>query len=98
MLGVIGSYMFMESLGNLRTGKVTFSERDFGEEPWLAKFSHRLPFETGFSKFGIRMSVIILLIIGTTVWILAALMGISGGFIMAPVMLYLLRIPVVPTN
>jgi uncharacterized membrane protein YfcA len=46
-----------------------------------------------FQRSGIRLSVIMPLGLGTLVGILAAIMGVGGGFIMVPIMVYLLRMP-----
>jgi uncharacterized protein len=46
-----------------------------------------------FSKSGVVLSPVLPLILGVFVGILAAIMGVGGGFIMVPVMVYLLRMP-----
>jgi hypothetical protein len=46
-----------------------------------------------FQRSGIRLSVIAPLLLGTLVGVLAAIMGVGGGFVMVPVMVYLLRMP-----
>jgi hypothetical protein len=46
-----------------------------------------------FKKSGLYISIIPPLIIGLFVGILASIMGIGGGFIMVPAMIYLLRMP-----
>jgi uncharacterized membrane protein YfcA len=52
-----------------------------------------MPFQTDFKRSGIRISVLMPLVLGTLVGILAAIMGVGGGFIMVPVMVYMLRMP-----
>jgi uncharacterized membrane protein YfcA len=52
-----------------------------------------LPFKTRFPVSGLYMSVIPPLFIGFFVGALAALMGVGGGFVMVPAMIYLLRMP-----
>ena len=52
-----------------------------------------LPFQTNFVKSGIVLSPVVPLFLGALVGILAAIMGVGGGFIMVPVMVYLLRMP-----
>jgi uncharacterized membrane protein YfcA len=52
-----------------------------------------LPLRTRFRKSRLYMSVIPPLAIGALVGILAAIMGVGGGFIMVPAMIYLLRMP-----
>jgi len=41
----------------------------------------------------VELSILMPLILGIFVGILAAIMGVGGGFIMVPVMVYLLRMP-----
>ncbi len=52
-----------------------------------------LPFKMHFTKSGIQISLIVPLLLGSLVGILAAIMGVGGGFIMVPIMVYLLRMP-----
>ncbi len=53
----------------------------------------KLPWQMDFVKSGVRLSVLMPLVLGVFVGILAAIMGVGGGFIMVPVMVYLLRMP-----
>jgi uncharacterized membrane protein YfcA len=90
MLGIIGVYMFQESMRNLRPHRHGVATDRFESKSWFARFSEALP-------FGILMP----LILGAIVGMLSAMMGVGGGFIMVPVMIYLLRMPmhvVVGTN
>ncbi|MBT8763426.1 sulfite exporter TauE/SafE family protein [Desulfohalobiaceae bacterium Ax17] len=96
MLGFVGTYMFIESLQNLRKSKVKTSDKSLESTPKESiyiKFMKTLPFQTTFEKSGVTMSMLMPLILGTFVGILAAIMGVGGGFIMVPVMVYLLRMP-----
>ena len=101
MLGIIGTYMFQESLNNLRRlkkrEKKALKEIEgiaVEKKPsWFARANQALPFQTHFKKSGITVSVITPLILGTIVGILAAIMGVGGGFIMVPIMVYVLRMP-----
>ena len=52
-----------------------------------------LPFKMRFSTSGLYISVIPPLIVGVCVGVLAAIMGVGGGFIMVPAMIYLLGMP-----
>ena len=91
MLGFVGSYMFIESLQALRKKKTSATTPRNGSK--YAQFIGKLPWQTDFSKSGIRLSVLMPLVLGIFVGILAAIMGVGGGFIMVPVMVYLLRMP-----
>ncbi|QWR76987.1 sulfite exporter TauE/SafE family protein [Candidatus Magnetomonas plexicatena] len=53
----------------------------------------RLPLQIEFEKSGVQHSAILPVLIGILVGILAAIMGVGGGFIMVPIMLYVLRMP-----
>ncbi len=90
-LGVIGSLMLVESVNAIR-------RRMSGNPPPKRKRRKRrlidaLPFKTRFPVSGLYMSVIPPLAIGFLVGLLAALMGVGGGFVMVPAMIYILRMP-----
>ena len=87
-LGVIGSLMFFESLNAIRNTKS-------GKAPTRKKHTwiHGLPFKMRFRVSGLYISVIPPVIVGVVVGILAAIMGVGGGFIMVPAMIYLLGMP-----
>jgi uncharacterized membrane protein YfcA len=54
---------------------------------------HNLPLKMKFRTSGLYISVIPPLVVGVFVGILAAIMGVGGGFIMVPAMIYLLGMP-----
>ncbi|MEO9514230.1 MAG: sulfite exporter TauE/SafE family protein [Paracoccaceae bacterium] len=88
-LGIIGGLMFIESLRALRksaNGVSLPSRRKHG-------LIHKLPFKMRFRVSGLYISVIPPLLVGLCVGILAAIMGVGGGFIMVPAMIYLLGMP-----
>ena len=93
MLGVIGSYMFIDSWRALRgAGEVVVHTHS--DKPSLyIRFMQALPWKTEFPKSGVEMSLLLPFVLGVLVGILAAIMGVGGGFIMVPVMVYLLRMP-----
>ena len=91
MLGVVGGYMLLESLQSLRAVKQP--QPVTPKESGYAKMVKKLPFQTYFEKSGIELSILMPFILGTLVGVLAAIMGVGGGFIMVPVMVYLLRMP-----
>ncbi|MFN3480221.1 MAG: sulfite exporter TauE/SafE family protein, partial [Thermodesulfovibrionales bacterium] len=92
MLGIVGTYMFFESLSALRKkGKIeTVKEK---KESAIGRFLRSLPFQTHYEKSGVSHSIIVPLSLGGFVGILAAIMGVGGGFLMVPVMVYMLRMP-----
>ena len=89
-LTLIGSLMFTESLRLiLRTRKGKISRGKLHQHNWL----HGLPFKIRFRKSKLYISILLPILIGVVVGILAALMGIGGGFIIVPAMIYLLGMP-----
>jgi uncharacterized membrane protein YfcA len=91
MLGFVGIYMFMESLQGLR--RKAEAEAVSKKESGYALMVKRLPWQTYFERSGVELSILMPLVLGIFVGILAAIMGVGGGFIMVPVMVYLLRMP-----
>jgi len=91
MLGFVGFYMFIESLQALKKDKVAVVAAK--KESKYARLVNKLPWQVDFDKSGIRLSILMPLFLGTFVGVLAAIMGVGGGFIMVPVMVYLLRMP-----
>ncbi|MDA8140623.1 MAG: sulfite exporter TauE/SafE family protein [Desulfobacteraceae bacterium] len=92
MLGFVGFYMFIESLQALRGGKTSKPVKPHKESGY-ARLVKSLPWQMRFEKSGIELSILMPLLLGTFVGVLAAIMGVGGGFIMVPVMVYLLRMP-----
>ncbi len=93
MLGTIGSYMFAESLQSMRKVRDEFPSTKTRKESAYARILKSLPWQMEFHRSGVRLSALAPLILGTLVGILAAIMGVGGGFVMVPVMVYLLRMP-----
>jgi hypothetical protein len=90
MLGTIGTLMLRESLATLRAypSGVTVSRR-IVHRGWI----QTLPFKMRFRQSRLYISVIPPLAIGFAVGVLSAVMGIGGGFIIVPAMIYILRMP-----
>ncbi len=91
MLGSVGAYMFVESLQSMKKKKTEVSKPV--KESGVAKFLKSLPLQTHFEKSGVTHSALLPIIFGGFVGILAAVMGVGGGFLMVPVMVYILRMP-----
>ena len=89
-LGIIGGLMFIESVNAMRkarrAGGPPAKRRRRG---WI----HAMPFKMRFRASGLYISVIPVLLVGLSVGVLAAIMGVGGGFIMVPAMIYLLGMP-----
>ncbi|TCM85801.1 sulfite exporter TauE/SafE family protein [Rhodovulum steppense] len=88
-LGIIGALMFMESLRAIRRSRSGKTAPRRRQRTWI----HALPFKMKFRTSGLYISVIPPLAVGALVGILAAIMGVGGGFIMVPAMIYLLGMP-----
>ncbi len=89
-LGGIGLMMFWESVGALRrSSKAGAPIRRSHTHNWV----HGLPFKMKFRASGLYISVLPPLAVGALVGFLAAIMGVGGGFIMVPAMIYLLGMP-----
>ena len=91
-LGIIGTLMFVESLTAIRRAR-----RAGGVVPPVKRHHrtmiYRLPLKMRFRTSGLYISVIPPVLIGVGVGILTAIMGVGGGFIMVPAMIYLLGMP-----
>ncbi|MBN9505688.1 MAG: sulfite exporter TauE/SafE family protein [Altererythrobacter sp.] len=86
LLGMIGGLMGRESISALRAG---------GERPRAAKRRHHpliasLPMRWRFYRSGLYISPLAPLFLGFVTGILTMLMGVGGGFILVPAMLYIL--------
>ena len=91
MLGIVGTYMFIESLSSMKKKKTEDAKP--AKDNAMVKFLKSLPLQTHFEKSGVTHSVLVPIIFGGFVGILAAVMGVGGGFLMVPVMVYILRMP-----
>jgi uncharacterized membrane protein YfcA len=90
-LGVIGILMLIESTNTIRQARAgrVVSGRRSGQHNWV----HGLPLKMRFHRSRLYISAITPLVLGLFVGLLVALMGVGGGFIMVPAMIYLLRMP-----
>ncbi len=88
-LGTIGGLMLIESLKAIRRSRAGRPARRHGK----SRVVSALPFKTKFRTSGIYISVIPPALVGVLVGVLAAIMGVGGGFIMVPAMIYVLGMP-----
>jgi len=87
----VGGIMFVESvraLRKVRQGQPAAARR-LSPHTWL----HRLPFKTRFRTSKIYISAIPAIALGALVGLMSGVMGVGGGFVMVPMMIYLLRVP-----
>jgi uncharacterized membrane protein YfcA len=89
-LGIIGILMLQEGLRAwVRSTRPNAQRRKLHTHLWL----HNLPLKMKFRVSGLYISVIPPVLVGALVGVLAAIMGVGGGFIMVPAMIYLLGMP-----
>jgi uncharacterized membrane protein YfcA len=90
-LGIIGGIMLVESLRAMHAAHQgrPLAVRRSGQHNWI----HGLPFKMRFKRSRLYISIIPPLFLGAMVGLLASMMGVGGGFIMLPAMIYLLRVP-----
>jgi uncharacterized membrane protein YfcA len=91
LLGTIGTLMLAESIRAIRRARAgrPASGRKPGQHNWV----HGLPLKMRFPRSRLYISAIPPLVIGWVVGLLTAFLGVGGGFIMVPAMIYLLRMP-----
>ena len=90
-LGSIGGLMLWESVHAVRQGAGggSRSHRSAGAHHWV----HGLPLKVRFHKSKLYISAIPPLLLGLLIGVLSVVMGVGGGFILVPAMIYLLRMP-----
>ncbi len=91
-LGIVGGLMFWESIGPA-LGKNGEGNKDPKRRSAMRKWTRALPFKRRFPRSGLYISMIPPILIGFFVGFLAAVLGVGGGFILAPAMVYLLGVP-----
>lgn len=89
-LSVIGAMMMIESMQAIRAARGGATpRRRSGHHSWI----HGLPLKMRFRRSKLYISVIPPVLIGYFVGTLSAIMGVGGGFILIPAMIYILRMP-----
>lgn len=89
-LGVIGGLMFFESVRAWRRSKSkSYKPAPRKQRGWV----HSMPLKMRFRTSGLYISAIPVVVVGTVVGILSSIMGVGGGFIMVPAMIYILGMP-----
>jgi uncharacterized protein len=96
LLGFIGVSMLIESMRAILRGTeppVCVVKEHTPAKAAMRALLGRLPGQMAFRVSGVHMSVVIPLALGAAVGMMTSLMGVGGGFIMVPVMIYLLKMP-----
>jgi uncharacterized membrane protein YfcA len=91
LLGTVGALMLIESLRAIR--RVRAGKGASGRKPGQHIWVHKLPLKLRFPRSRLYISAIPPFVIGVLVGLLTAFLGVGGGFIMVPAMIYLLRMP-----
>jgi uncharacterized membrane protein YfcA len=91
LLGTVGGLMLNESVRALQSHRFGQPARygNRGHHSWI----HGLPLKLRFRESRLYISVIPPAVLGFVVGVLSAIMGVGGGFILVPAMIYLLRMP-----
>ncbi|WP_339742726.1 sulfite exporter TauE/SafE family protein [uncultured Maricaulis sp.] len=92
-LGTIGLLMFIESARSILRRNRPAPRREGGVGHSKRGWIDALPFKMRFPRSGLYISVIPPLVIGLFVGTLSAIMGVGGGFVIVPAMIYILRMP-----
>jgi uncharacterized membrane protein YfcA len=98
MLGLVGGAMFVESLRTIRRSRGAAAEAVVEAptgETGLTRIFNKLPLKMNFHRSGLNTSAIFPFSIGTIVGIMAAILGVGGGFIMVPAMIYIIGMPTI---
>ena len=88
-LGIIGLLMFVESLSAMQR----FRNASPAKRQRARRIIQKLPLKIRFRTSGLYISVIPPFFVGILVGVLSAIMGVGGGFIMVPAMIYILGMP-----
>jgi uncharacterized membrane protein YfcA len=90
-LGTVGGLMLVEAVRAMRRarGGATATLRKPGQHNWI----HKLPLKMRFRASKLFVSAIPVVALGAGIGFLAAIMGVGGGFIMVPALIYLLKVP-----
>ena len=89
-LGIVGVLMVVESARAwLRTRRPSAPRRKLHRHTWV----HGLPLKMRFRASKLYVSALLPFSVGLFVGVLAAIMGVGGGFVMVPAMIYLIGMP-----
>ena len=90
LLGTLGTMMMIESVGAVvRARQPGARRRRLHQHTWL----HRLPFKVRFRRSKLYISALLPLTLGFGIGVLSAILGIGGGFLVVPAMIYVLGMP-----
>lgn len=93
LLGFIGVSMLIESVNAVRRKGSGSTNSSTDKVKSDKSMMSKLPMQISFPVSGLQLSAIVPLVLGVGVGVLTSLMGVGGGFIMVPIMLYMLKMP-----
>lgn len=88
-LGAIGALMGYESFASILRRKRGYPPRVKKERHW----QEHLPWKVDFPRSDMTVSIIIPVLVGFLSGIMVSLMGIGGGFLLIPAMIYIIKMP-----
>ena len=91
LLGIVGGLMLTESVRAILRARR--GERPIVRRPGTHAWFHGLPLKLRFRQSRIYVSAMPVTAIGFSVGLLGALMGVGGGFLLIPALIYLMRVP-----
>jgi uncharacterized membrane protein YfcA len=91
LLGFVGTLMLVEAARAImkRRAGIVVREKLPNQHNWF----HGLPWRVRFKKSRLYISVIPVLGLGVAIGFVGSLLGIGGGFILVPALVYILRMP-----
>ena len=89
MLAVVGVLMSWEGASAIVRRRRQMPQRPLHLHGW----AHRLPLKVRFPRSRLYISALVPLVIGVAIGVLSAIMGVGGGFILVPAMIYLMGMP-----
>ncbi len=90
VLGLVGGFIVRDSIRKMRRGLMAPKARKPGHTRAILS---RLPLQVEFPRSGVRHSLMVPFVLCCCVGVLTSVMGVGGGFMMVPMMVYLLRMP-----
>lgn len=92
LLGTVGSLMLKESFSALRQHRQGHGEKPQANK--IQKWFSQWPGQRIFDKFDISMSPLPLIVISTLIGMIGSILGVGGGFLFVPVLIYFFGLPV----
>lgn len=91
LLGFLGSFMTWEAIGALWSSRRqdVAAPKKLRQHGWI----HGLPLQVRFPRSRLAISAIPVIVLGMGIGFFGSLLGIGGGFLIVPAMIYLLKVP-----